>query len=88
VGDGNKWKDGTKERAIYNGWVVVKGLKREIYMLWNIPREGGLYTGENIQFRGLGFHVLGCGLRVSGEWLVKLVWLMCLDHGLWSFCDC
>jgi hypothetical protein len=27
VGDGNKWKDGTSEKAENNGLVVVKGLK-------------------------------------------------------------
>jgi hypothetical protein len=88
LGDGNKWKDGKSKNPIYKGWVVVTGLKRGKYEQWNIPWEWGLYTSENLQRRGILFHVLECGLRMSGGFLVKLVWLMYLGQGLWSFCDC
>jgi hypothetical protein len=88
VGDENKWKDGTSENSIYKGWVVVEGLKHGKYEQWNIPWEWGLYTSENLQSMGIVFHVLECGLRMSGGFLVKLVWLMCIGQGLWFFCDC
>jgi hypothetical protein len=96
VGDGNKWKDGTSEKAIYIGWVLVKGLKCEKYELWNILWEWGLYSSENIQRKGLGFHVLGmwfgdvwwkpckdCVIVESWSWLVILLWL--LNLVFWSF---
>jgi hypothetical protein len=96
VGDGNKWKDGTSENSIYKGWVVVKGLKREKYELWNILWEWGLYTSENIHRKGLGFHVLGmwfrdvwwkpcetCVIVESWPWLVILLWLLYLVF--WTF---
>jgi hypothetical protein len=88
VGGGNKWKDGTSENSIYKGWVVVKGLKHGKYEQWNIPWGWGLYTSENLQRKGLGFHVLECGLGMSGGNPVKLVYFLSLGHGLWSFCDC
>jgi hypothetical protein len=33
---------------------VVKGLKHIIYVLWNIPWERKLFTGENIHWKGDG----------------------------------
>jgi hypothetical protein len=88
VGDGNEWKDGTSENSIHKGWVVVKGLKRGKYELWNILWEWGLYTSENLQRKGWGFMCWECGLGMSGGSPVKLVWLLSPGHGLWSFRDC
>jgi hypothetical protein len=71
VGDENKWKDGKSEKAIYNGWVVVKGLKHVIYVLWNVPWERKLFTSENIHWKGDG---VSC--------VEVVVWDV-----LWNLCD-
>jgi hypothetical protein len=77
--------------------VKILCTKAELWLRgWNVKSMscGIFYESEDyiqvkiFKGRGWGFMCWECGLRMSGGFLVKLVWLMCLGQGLWSFCDC